>query len=246
MSGMPGYTTPEPERSALLTIDVQEDFIRPGAPAEIRGTFERLPAMRRVVDAYREHGLPIIHVVRLYLENGKNADLCRREMIEGGARIVVPGSAGAELVEALRPDVKVPLDAYSLLSGKLQRLAGNEWMMYKPRWDAFYQTPLEEHLRALGVTTVVVAGCNFPNCARATSDGASMRDFRIVMISDAVSRVSEQGLAELRGIGVSTLASEESLATLSVALQRPRPLSSSRTRLSLKATNPRSFTSPRN
>ncbi len=183
MSERPGYTTPEPARSALLTIDVQEDFTRPGAPAEIRGTWERLPAMRRVVEAYRKHGLPIIHVVRLYLENGTNADLCRREMIEGGIRIVVPGSAGAELVEALRPDVTARLDGETLLSGKLQRMAGNEWVMYKPRWDAFYNTPLEEHLRALGVTTVVVAGCNFPNCPRATIYGASMRDFRIVMIS---------------------------------------------------------------
>jgi nicotinamidase-related amidase len=214
MSDPSGYTTPEPGRSALLTIDVQEDFTLPGAPAEIRGTWERLPAMQRVVDAYRKHGLPIIHVVRLYLENGTNADLCRREMIEGGARIVVPGTAGAELVESLRPDAAARLDAGCLLSGKLQRLAGNEWGMYKPRWDAFFQTPLENHLRALGVTTLVVAGCNFPNCPRATIYGASMRDFRIVMITDAVSGVYDQGLAELRGIGVATLASEEYLATL--------------------------------
>jgi nicotinamidase-related amidase len=220
MSEQPGYTTPEPGRSALLTIDVQEDFTRPGAPAEIRGTWERLPAMRRVVEAYRRHGLPIIHVVRLYLEDGTNADLCRRETIEGGIRIVVPGSAGAELVEPLRPDATVRLDAGSLLSGKLQRLAGNEWVMYKPRWDAFYQTPLEQHLRAFGVTTVVVAGCNFPNCPRATIYGASMRDFRIVMITDAVSQVYDQGLAGLRGIGVATLASEEYLAKLSIALDR--------------------------
>ena len=183
MSEQTGYTTPEPERSALVTIDVQEDFTRPGAPAEIRGTWERLPAMRRLVVAYRKHGLPSIHVVRRYLADGANADVCRRESIEGGIRLVVPGSAGAELVEALKPDAKVHLDADSLLSGSLQQLAGNEWAMYKPRWDAFYQTPLEDHLRALGVTTLVVAGCNFPNCPRATVYGASMRDFRIVMIT---------------------------------------------------------------
>jgi len=225
MSETSGYTTPEPERSALLTIDVQEDFTRPGAPSEIRGTWERLPAMRRVADAYRGYGLPIIHVVRLYLENGTNADLCRRESIEGGARIVIPGSAGAELVEILKPDATVHLDADSLLSGKLQQLARNEWVVYKPRWDAFYGTSLEHHLRALDVTTVVVAGCNFPNCPRATIYGASMRDFRIVLISDAVSRVYDQGLAELRGIGVTTMASEEYLATLSVAIERREPLS---------------------
>ena len=210
------YTAPEPERSALLTIDVQEDFTRPGAPAEIRGTWDRLPAMRRLLDAYRQRSLPIVHVVRLYSADGTNADLCRRESIADGAGMVTPGSAGAELAEALRPNATVHLDADCLLSGTLQWLAPSEWAMYKPRWDAFYQTPLEGHLRALGVTTVVVAGCNFPNCPRATIYGASMRDFRIVMITDAVSGVYEQGLAELRGIGAATLAAEEFLATLSL------------------------------
>jgi len=223
---MSDYTAPEPQCSALLTIDVQEDFSRPGAPAEIPGTWDRLPAMRRLVEAYRNYNLPIIHVVRFYSADGANADLCRRESIEGGARmVVVPGSSGAELVEALRPGAAAHLDADCLLSGSLQQLAQNEWAMYKPRWDAFFQTPLEQHLRALGVTTVVVAGCNFPNCPRATIYGASMRDFRIVMIADAVSRVYDQGLAELRGIGVTTLAAEEYLATLSLvvaALYRQR------------------------
>jgi nicotinamidase-related amidase len=219
-----GYTAPEPERSVLLTIDVQEDFTRPGAPAEIRGTWDRLPVMRRLVDAYRKRRLPIVHVVRLYMADGANADSCRRESIENGKLLVVPGSAGAELMEMLKPDFSANLDAQLLLAGKLQTLANNEWAMYKPRWDAFYQTPLEQHLRLLGVTTVVVAGCNFPNCPRATIYGASMRDFRIVLVTDAVSGVYEQGLAELRGIGVATRSSGEYLATLSIALERPNLL----------------------
>jgi nicotinamidase-related amidase len=83
--------------------------------------------------------------------------------------------------------------------------------MFKPRWDAFYGTPLEQHLRELAVSTVVVVGCNFPNCPRATIYGASMRDFRAVLIADAVSGVYEQALLELNRIGVATPSSEEYL-----------------------------------
>jgi nicotinamidase-related amidase len=93
-------------------------------------------------------------------------------------------------------------------------LADNEWAMYKPRWDAFYGTPLESHLRSLGVNTIVVVGCNFPNCPRATVYGASARDFRVVLISDAVSGVYDQGLRELNGIGVSTPSADEYLGLL--------------------------------
>jgi hypothetical protein len=86
--------------------------------------------------------------------------------------------------------------------------------MYEPRWDAFYGTPLEKHLRDLAVSTVVVVGCNFPNCPRATIYGASMRDFRAVLIADAVSDVYAQGLQELNVIGVGTPSSEEYLGWL--------------------------------
>jgi len=66
---MPGkYTVPA--QSALPTIDVQCDFTDTGAIAAIPGTRERVPAMRLVLAAYRQHHLPIVHVVRLYCADG--------------------------------------------------------------------------------------------------------------------------------------------------------------------------------
>jgi nicotinamidase-related amidase len=51
--------------------------------------------------------------------------------------------------------------------------------MYKPRWGTFYNTLLEKHLHDLGVNTVIVCECNFPNCSRTTIYEASERDFRM-------------------------------------------------------------------
>lgn len=217
------YVAPVAAQSALLTIDVQNDFTRPGAPAEIPGTEACLPAMRRVLEGYRRRRLPIVHVVRLYRPDGSNADLCRRTKIEDGSAIVAPGSPGAELPDALKPNPAVRLEAEQLLSGSLQPWTENEWVLYKPRWDAFYATPLETHLRELGVTTVVVVGCNFPNCPRATVYGASMRDFRIALVADAVSGVYEQGLQELRNIGVSVMSTEGCLDWLQHTASRADP-----------------------
>lgn len=36
--------------------------------------------------------------------------------------------------------------------------------MYKPRWSAFHATQLDSWLQSEKVDTVVVAGCNYPNC----------------------------------------------------------------------------------
>lgn len=212
------YTAPDPAHSALLTIDVQCDFVGAGGAAPVAGTSERVPAMRRIVGAYRSYRLPIVHVVRLYASDGNNVDLCRREMIELGTELVRPGTVGAELVPSLKPNPEVQLDAAMLLGGKLQTLGTNEWAMYKPRWDAFYDTLLDRHLRSLGVNTVVVVGCNFPNCPRATAYGASMRDFRAALVVDAVSGAYDQGLHELNAIGIETLNSDQCMSWLAESL----------------------------
>ena len=92
--------------------------------------------------------------------------------------------------------------------------------MYKPRWSAFYQTPLEEHLRALGVTTLVLCGCDFPNGPRATIYAGGSRDFRMVLVTDAVSGASEIGLREIGQIGVYLMPADQCLSWLSRDSQR--------------------------
>ena len=95
---MDDCTEPHWIRPALLLIDVQRDFTIPRAPALIPGTWEIVPAIQRLARAYRSANLPIIHVIRLYLADGSNVDLCRRARIEGGGKIVVPGTEGSQIV----------------------------------------------------------------------------------------------------------------------------------------------------
>lgn len=202
-------TQPQAQTSALITIDVQNDFTLPGAPMAIPGTYERLGAMRELLLAFRAARCPIVHIVRLYLPDGSNVDLCRREEVRQGLALVNPDTPGAELVSALKPRPDIQLDAARLLAGEFQPIGPEEWILYKPRWDAFYRTPLEAHLRRLGVDTLVFCGCNFPNCPRSSIYGASNRDFRLVLATDAVSGLYERGLEELRGIGVTLMTTRE-------------------------------------
>ncbi len=200
---MSKYTDPDWANAALLTIDVQRDFTLTGAPAEIPGTMEVVPKMRRLIEAFRQGNRPIVHVVRIYRPDGSNVDACRREGVERGKGVVLAGSEGAELVDEFKPSPRVRLDADLLLGGGLQEIGDKEWVMYKPRWGAFYQTPLQGHLYdRVGANTVVICGCNFPNCPRATIYEASERDFRVAVVTDATSGLYERGLRELENIGV--------------------------------------------
>jgi len=214
---MDRYTTPDISKSALITIDTQNDFTLDGGPVQIGGTLEVLPRMAVLLEKYRQNRLPIIHVVRLYLPDGSNADLCRREMIEQGRRIVAPGTPGAELVEAIKPCPAAKLDSELLLSGEIQELAPGEYVSYKPRWGAFYQTGLEDFLRLQGINTLVFTGCNYPNCPRTSIYEASERDFRIVLVKDAISQLYPRGETEMRNIGVNILTTDEVTGSVDLA-----------------------------
>jgi len=214
---MDDYITPHARSVALLTIDLQRDFSLAGAVAEITGTSAVVPQVRLLVEAFRRSQRPVIHVVRLYCADGSNADACRRQAIERGLHLVVPGSEGAELVDEIKPSSTTRLDSAQLLAAKLQKIGPIEWIVYKPRWGAFYQTALEDHLRHLGVNTVAICGCNFPNCPRATVIEASERDFRIILASDATSGISELGVAEVAKMGIKVMTAVQIVSWLEKA-----------------------------
>jgi len=198
---MDKYLNPNFKNSALITVDVQKDTLD-DQPFEIQGTSTALPYMKQLLDTYRAYKLPVIHVVRIYKTDRSNVDLCRRKLIEEGNPILEENSPGAELAEELLGDDSVRINSKLLLSGGIQKITENEVIIYKPRWGAFYNTPLQEYLQGLKVDTLVFAGCNYPNCPRTSIYEASERDYRVVVAEDALSGCYARGIKEMENIGV--------------------------------------------
>lgn len=208
------YTEPDFNAAALITIDTQRDTLD-GQPLEIPGTSSILPNMSRLLSAFRALRRPIVHVIRLYKPDGSNVDLCRKASVEAGQGALTRGTSGSQLAPGLLTDESFSLEPEVLLSGGIQTIGPNEFVIYKPRWGAFYKTSLESHLRSLGITTTIFTGCNFPNCPRTSVMEASERDFRIVLVRDAVSGFTERDEIEMTRIGVLVLSTRELLARLS-------------------------------
>jgi nicotinamidase-related amidase len=207
------YLAPEFDAAALVTIDTQVATLD-GEAFEIPGTSDAVPRIAALAAAFRESGLPIVHIVRIYLRDGSNVDICRREAVEAGAEVLAPGSRDSQLAPGLVGDPSFALEAELLLEGGVQEVGPAEFVIYKPRWGAFYRTSLEDHLRRLGVSTLVFCGCNFPNCPRTSIYEASERDFRIVLAEDAISGLYDRGRDELTGIGVRLMSSPEIVDSL--------------------------------
>lgn len=210
---MPETFEPRFASAALLTIDVQRDTLD-GEPLEIAGTSAALPTITALCQAFRDAGRPIVHVVRLYRADGSNAEPVRRDLARGTTPVLRPATPGRLLARGLTPEPGDTLDDELLLSGAFQRLGPNESVMYKPRWGAFYGTALQHHLDDHGVDTVVVAGCNYPNCPRTTIYEASERDYRVALIDDAVSGLYDRGRDEMRNIGVALCAADTVITAL--------------------------------
>jgi len=205
---MKDYTAPEWTSSALITIDTQCDSLD-GQPFEIPGTSAILPRVKSLLAAFRSAGKPIIHIVRIYRADGSNVDLCRRELVKKGARLVLAGSSGCQLAPDLLPQEGIQLNEDLLLSHGIQTIGANEVTIYKPRWGTFYNTPLEQYLGKQNISTLIFCGCNFPNCPRTSIYEASERDFRVVLVDDAVSGLYDQGRIEMRNIGIELLSTSQ-------------------------------------
>jgi len=221
---MDKYTAPDWSRSALITIDTQRDTLD-GQPFEIPGTSAVLPRMRILLDAFRSAERPIVHILRIYRPDGSNVDLCRRNLVEQGTTLVLEGSPGHQLAPDILPEPDVQLDDELLLSGGIQHIGHHEMAIYKPRWGAFYRTPLHDHLDELQISTLVFCGCNFPNCPRTSIYEASERDFRMALAVDATSGVYDRGRQEMDGIGVALLSTDQVVRELNLLLHStPGPM----------------------
>jgi nicotinamidase-related amidase len=204
------YLAPRWASAALVTIDVQRDFLS-GRPFGVAGTTEILPYLAELTAAFRGAGRPIVHIVRLY--QGSDVERVRRALIEGGADFVRPGSPGRLLASGFAPDAE--LDDDLLLAGQPQILGPDEYVLYKPRWGAFYRTPLDDLLARYAADTLVFAGCNLPNCPRASIIEAHERDYRVVLVTDAVSQADDQGFREVAGLGTVLMSTAEVTSAVS-------------------------------
>jgi hypothetical protein len=97
-------------------VDRAHDFLFE-APYGAPGTTELLPAMSALTAGFRAARRPVVHIVRLYHPDGRDADLVRRGLLADGAALVAPGGAGSAIPAELLPPDAPSLDSDLLLAG---------------------------------------------------------------------------------------------------------------------------------
>ena len=127
----------------MLTIDVQADTLDGGA-LEIAGTSAAVPRISALCNAFRDAGLPIVHIVRLYLADGSNAEPVRKHLVSGPTPMLRPGTPGRLLAPGLAPNPDVELDDALLLSGQAQELGDHEIVLYQASLGCLFRHATRE------------------------------------------------------------------------------------------------------
>ncbi len=156
------------ERCALLIVDMQDEFVRPGwTPFWVPEATERVPQIKRLLEFCRKSKVPVIFTAfaktNLYLDRPASGDSMPNRF---------PGVPGDR---AFFRDGKI----WHELSPK-----SNEIVIYKPSYGAFYDTPLETILKRMGKDTVILCGTLTNYCVGTTARQAYERGFKVIVGAD--------------------------------------------------------------
>ena len=173
-----------PEQTALVLIDMQEDFVTSvGGPYRVPEAGRRVPAMARLLEGFRRRNRPVIHTAFAATHHYLDRPALGHTMPNRARRTEFDDSQLFRTPRFVPP--LQPLDA--------------EVVILKPSYGAFYDTPLETILKRLGVSTVVLAGTLTDCCVGTTARQAYERGFGAVVASDATAAaLTEMHEAELR------------------------------------------------
>jgi ureidoacrylate peracid hydrolase len=160
----------DPSTTALIVVDMQNDFVAPGAPLETPAGRAMVPNLQRAITFCREHGIPVVYTAHVFRPGGRDQGLLSHVPCIAQGEALVDGSPGVAVFPPIAP-------------------RDDEIVITKLRFSAFYGTDLEIVLRGLGVTTVVIAGVTTENCCHATARDAFFRDFQVVFLADATANV---------------------------------------------------------
>ncbi len=178
-------------RTALVVIDMQNDFCAPGGwlhhiGVDVGPTRRAVDGLAKLLPVLRAAAVPVLWVnwgnrpdrlnlspALLHVYNPAGDGTGLGERLPNGAKVLEKDSWGAAIVDGLAPD-------------------DSDIHIDKFRMSGFWDTPLDSILRNLRVDTVLFGGVNADQCVLATLQDANFLGYDTILLEDGSATTSPQ------------------------------------------------------
>lgn len=150
-------------KTALLIIDMQNDFARKGSIVEVKGLDMIVPKLSRFIKALRQRNVLVIYTRHIFdqklnPQESRMFPLMNKEVLKDNSK-------GSQIIT-------------ELIRHK------NDIVLKKMRYDAFLGTPLELILKSNNIQNVIITGTMTNICCESTARTAMMKNFNVYFCSD--------------------------------------------------------------
>jgi nicotinamidase-related amidase len=167
-----------PESTALIVVDMQNDFVRVGAPLEVPDARETIDVHLELLGWFRARSLPVVFTRFI-------AGPSRTLVWNWSPQLAPPVCSCWPGFMRTYGDVEGERDCVAVID-ELAPLPG-ETQVDKYGYNAFHRTRLTDVLGAHGVDTVLITGTVTQICVEDTARGAFHEGFKTAVVSDGVS-----------------------------------------------------------
>lgn len=168
----------DPRHSALLVIDVQNDFVADGGffdqvGGDVRVLQKKVPRLLRLIDAARQAGVVVIFVQAIYDPHDLSDPMRERN---------------------LRLDMELPRCLSGSWGADFYRVAPlpGEPVVVKHRYSAMVGTDLLELLSEKGIRSLLLTGVATDTCVESAGRDAYFRDYYVTLIEDCCGAASDE------------------------------------------------------
>ena len=148
-------------KSAVIVIDMLNEYDHEDANVLVESVREALPAMQRVIERAHDEGTPVVYVNDNYGDWAAG----RSELIERAV-----AGRHSDVVEPIAP-------------------RDGTWFIAKARHSIFYETQLEYLLRQAEIERLVLSGQVTEQCILYSALDAYVRHFEVAVAPDAVAHI---------------------------------------------------------
>lgn len=152
--------TLDPATTAVVIVDMVNDFCKPGGAMVLPGYESLLPAQTRMIEAGRAAGCPIVFVIDAHRGGAPNDREFKKR-----TRHCIEGEWGSQVIDDLD-------------------MREDDIRIVKRRFSAFFNTDMDVTLKDYGITSLVVMGVVTNICVRSTVHDAFFLGYNVVVVED--------------------------------------------------------------